>query len=219
MSELKPVQVKELHESFAALDTEGKGKGSGQPTRESAGQQRDRMQREAQLALEGATEADLPAVSGDADEAEPQEDAQEFDPYELADPIAILDRLPSGFYEHLASSKWKERKEEALDPLHEVLRIAIKIKPDHYDELIKALATRMGDANILCVIGAANCLQCLAKGLRSDFGKYKSLMLVPMLEKFKERKVNVVEALSNCLDAMALTVSLAPPCWIIVQAY
>ena len=65
----------------------------------------------------------------------------------------------------------------------------------------------MADANILCVIGAANCLECMAKGLRSDFAKYRSLMVIPILEKFKEKKVNVVEALSNCLDAMAVTVS------------
>ncbi|KAG0145811.1 hypothetical protein CROQUDRAFT_658187 [Cronartium quercuum f. sp. fusiforme G11] len=210
LSDLKPVQVKELHESFAALDIEGKGKGTGVPTRETAGQQRERLHREAQAALEGQ-DPEQAAAGGEgaaeAAEAAPEE-AEDLDPYDLADPVTILDRLPSGFYDHLASSKWKERKEEALDPLYEILKNAIKIKSDHYDELIKALAGRMSDANILCVIGAANCLECLAKGLRTDFGKYKSLMLNPILEKFKERKVNVVEALSNCLDAMALTVTL-----------
>ncbi|KAI8461728.1 hypothetical protein BY996DRAFT_6408372 [Phakopsora pachyrhizi] len=60
-------------------------------------------------------------------------------------------------------SNWKEQKEEALDPLLAVLKPAIKIKSDYYDELVKALAGKMSDANILCVIGAANCLICLAK--------------------------------------------------------
>ncbi|KAH9818609.1 armadillo-type protein [Melampsora americana] len=209
LSELKPVQVKELHESFAVLDSEGKGKGTGTPTRETAGQQRERLQREAQAALEGVPELGQGDPGSNEQEAETMpEEPEDIDPYDLAEPVTVLDRLPSGFFEHLASTKWKERKEEALDPLYEVLKTAIKIKPDHYDELVKALAGRMSDANILCVIGAANCLECLAKGLRTDFGKYKILMLVPMLEKFKERKVNVVEALSNCLDAMALTVTL-----------
>ncbi|KAH9456173.1 hypothetical protein Pst134EB_012376 [Puccinia striiformis f. sp. tritici] len=67
----------------------------------------------------------------------------------------------------------------------------------------------MADANILCVIGAANCLECLANGLSSEFAKYRSLMVVPILKKFKEKRVNVVEALGNCLDAMAVTVTLS----------
>ncbi|CAH7684994.1 spindle pole body component alp14 [Phakopsora pachyrhizi] len=211
LSELKPVQVKELHESFAALDAEGNGKGTGTPTRETASQRRERQQREAQAALEGAlNEKEGVEGSEEPNQAAPEEEeAEELDPYDLADPVAVLDRLPSGLYEHLSSSKWKERKEEALDPLLAVLKPAIKIKADYYDELVKALAGRMSDANILCVIGAANCLECLAKGLRSDFGKYRSYMLVPVLEKFKEKKVNVVEALCNCLDAMAVTVTLS----------
>ncbi|OAV98650.1 hypothetical protein, variant [Puccinia triticina 1-1 BBBD Race 1] len=207
---LKPVQVKELQDLFASLDAEGKGKGTGVPTRETAGQMRDRLQREAQAALKESASQNDPEGDAPAEDLEAADEAPEdMDPYELADPVAILDQLPSGFYEHLASSKWKERKEEALDPLLAALKPAIKIKNDHYDELIKALGGRMADANILCVIGAANCLECLAKGLRADFAKYRSLMVVPILEKFKEKKVNVVEALSNCLDAMAATVTLS----------
>lgn len=210
LSGLKPVQVKELHDLFATLDTEGKGKGTGVPTRETAGQMRDRLQREAQAALKESTSQNDPEGDGPTEDREAENEVPEdIDPYELADPVAILDQLPSGFYEHLASSKWKERKEEALDPLLATLKPAIKIKNDHYDELVKALAGRMADANILCVIGAANCLECMAKGLRSDFAKYRSLMVIPILEKFKEKKVNVVEALSNCLDAMAVTVTLS----------
>ncbi|KNE90352.1 hypothetical protein PSTG_16223 [Puccinia striiformis f. sp. tritici PST-78] len=210
LSGLKPVQVKELQDSFATLDAEGKGKGTGVPTRETAGQTRDRLQREAQAALKESTSQNDPAGDDPAEEPEVvDEPPEDIDPYDLADPVAILDQLPSGFYEHLASSKWKERKEEALDPLLATLKPAIKIKNDHYDELVKSLAGRMADANILCVIGAANCLECLAKGLRSEFAKYRTLMVVPILEKFKEKKVNVVEALSNCLDAMAVTVTLS----------
>ncbi|CAH7671761.1 hypothetical protein BY996DRAFT_6417860 [Phakopsora pachyrhizi] len=67
----------------------------------------------------------------------------------------------------------------------------------------------MPDAKILCMIGASNFLKFLAKGLRRDFGKYHSYMFVPVLKKFKEKKVNVVEALCNCLDAMAITIMLS----------
>lgn len=209
LADLKPVQVKELQETFAAMDTEGRGKGTGRPTRETASQKRERLQREAQQALEGTASpvpgggASEETAGGDVDE--PEVDAG-IDPYDLADPVSILPKLPPDFYEKLASSKWKERKEEALDPLNEVLASTIKIKSDHYDELVKALIGRMSDANILCVVGAANALEKLAKGLRGDFSRYKGAMMAPMLEKFKEKKTNVVEALSNSLDAMAATV-------------
>ncbi|PLW13944.1 hypothetical protein PCASD_19944 [Puccinia coronata f. sp. avenae] len=162
LSGLKPVQVKELQDSFATLDAEGKGKGTGIPTRETTGQMRDRLQREAQAALKENDPTDDDAdddAAHDRQALDEPPDDDDIDPYDLADPIAILDQIPSGFYEHLASSKWKERKEEALDPLLAILKPAIKIKNDHYDELVKALAGRMADANILCVIGAANCLR------------------------------------------------------------
>lgn len=213
LAELKPVQVKELHEAFAQMDAEDRGKGTGKPTKETANQKRDRVQREAQDALEGTAS---PVTGGAVEEAGDQREAEApveeaADPYDFAEAVAVLSKLPSEFYDHLASAKWKERKEEALDPLLETLSTAIKIKPDHYDELVKALTGRMSDANILCVIGAANCLERLAKGLRSDFARYRTIMTGPVLEKFKEKKANVVDALSNCLDAMAATVRFLHP--------
>ncbi|KAI8446774.1 hypothetical protein BY996DRAFT_6421997 [Phakopsora pachyrhizi] len=43
LSKIKPVQVKELHKSFAALDAEGNGKGTGTPTCETAFQKHERQ--------------------------------------------------------------------------------------------------------------------------------------------------------------------------------
>ncbi|POV94602.1 hypothetical protein PSTT_16768, partial [Puccinia striiformis] len=160
------------------------------------------LERGAQAALKASTSQNDPEGDDPAEEPEAVDDPpKDIDPYDLADPVAILDQLPSGFYQHLASK-------EALDPLLTTLKPAIKIKKDHYDKLVKSLAGRMADANILCVIGAANCLECLANGLSSEFAKYRSLMVVPILKKFKEKRVNVVEALGNCLDAMAVTAEL-----------
>ncbi|CAH7668176.1 hypothetical protein PPACK8108_LOCUS2647 [Phakopsora pachyrhizi] len=79
----------------------------------------------------------------------------------------------------LLSRNWKEQKEEALDPLLAVLKPAIKIKAEYYDEL-----------QIVSYV-------------------LPSYMSVPVLEKFKKKKVNVVEALCNCLDAMAIMVKLS----------
>ncbi|PLW58501.1 hypothetical protein PCANC_00200 [Puccinia coronata f. sp. avenae] len=104
LSGLKPVQVNELQDSFATLDAEGKGKGTGIPTRETAGQMRDRLQREAQAALKESNPIDDDDDAADDRQAldEPPDD-NDIDPYDLADPIPILDQIPSGFYEHLAS--------------------------------------------------------------------------------------------------------------------
>jgi hypothetical protein len=124
-----------------------------------------------------------------------------MDPYDLAEPVDVLAKLPPDFYDKLASSKWKERKEEALDPLLSVVNV-VRIKDGHLDELVRSLAGRMSDNNIACVTVAAQCLECLAKGLRSSFAKYKGSVVPPVLEKLKEKKQSVVDALAATLDAV-----------------
>ena len=49
---------------------------------------------------------------------------------------------------------------------------------------------------------AAQCLAGLAKGLRGSFKQYANSCLPAILEKFKEKKLNVVTALKECVDAM-----------------
>ena len=95
-----------------------------------------------------------------------------LDPRALAEAVNIVPRIPSGLQTALMSTKWKERK-EVLDELATVLQSSLKIKdaPELHD-VVKALAGRMTDANINCVIVAANCLEALAKGLMDGFNKY-----------------------------------------------
>jgi cytoskeleton-associated protein 5 len=64
----------------------------------------------------------------------------------------------------------------------------------------------MTDANINCVIVAANSLEALAQGLGSNFAKYKEIVIKPMLERLKERKQSVTDAIGNALYALFLTV-------------
>ena len=59
----------------------------------------------------------------------------------------------------------------------------------------------MTDANVVCVAVAANCIEALALGLRTDFGKYRSIVVPPLLERTKEKKPSVLDALSGALDA------------------
>ena len=62
------------------------------------------------------------------------------------------------------------------------------------------------DANVIVVALAAKCIGQLATGLRKKFTQYSSMITTPLLEKFKEKKTNVVTALREAVDAVFLTV-------------
>ena len=64
------------------------------------------------------------------------------------------------------------------------------------------------DANVMVVALAAKCLGLLATGLRKKFSQYSSMIIAPILEKFKEKKANVVSALREAIDAVFLTVRI-----------
>lgn len=208
LASLKPVQVKELGEGFAEADGKGEGFGAVKQSRFTRTQQRERDVKAAEGTLGG--NADEEAAVEAVEEAAEVDTA--LDPYELATPIDVLGSLPGDFYTHLASTKWKDRKDLALDPLLVLLRSSPRLQGGNYDELARALAGRMTDANVVCVMVAANCLEALASGLRNDFGRYKSAVLAPMLERTKEKKTNVLDALGGALDALARSVSPLLPC-------
>ncbi len=56
---------------------------------------------------------------------------------------------------------------------------------------------------------AAKCVQGLAKGLRKKFAPYAPMIQSSILEKFKEKKLNVVIGLRDAIDAVFLTVSFS----------
>ena len=212
LADLKPVQIKELNESFA-------GEVKGEQTRLTRTQQREKALREAEATLNGTSGSAADAAAGDGAEVGPGEEA-EPDAFDFSEPQPILDKLPNGFYENLASSKWKERKEEALDPLLETLKKAPRIADSpSYDELVRALAGRMTDANIMCVISAAGCIEHLANGLRAAFARYKPIVTAPLLERCKEKKASVTDALSAALDATFQSVSVRSTCLMAVASH
>ena len=53
---------------------------------------------------------------------------------------------------------------------------------------------------------AAKCVGFLATGLRKKFTQYSALIIPALLEKFKEKKTNVVAALRDAVDACLATV-------------
>ncbi|CDO70805.1 hypothetical protein BN946_scf184798.g121 [Trametes cinnabarina] len=196
LADLKPVQVKELKEAFEELEKEGKGKGSLKPER---------------MTRAGAREAEAAAdAGGEAEEGAAPEEEAPPDPRMFAEEVDIVPKLPVNLQASLKSSKWKERK-EALDELLNLINATPRIKEaSELGDVIKSLAVCVQkDANINCVMIAANCLEGLAKAMMGSFARYRESTVPLMLERMKERKVNVTDAIGNALDAIFATTNLS----------
>lgn len=187
--ELKPVQQQDLEKLFTAIDSEPPPK-------------QERLLRTQQEEAAAAT-----AVEGGEGGATDAEEEGEVEAFDLAEPKDVLGKMPPGFYENMASAKWKDRK-DALDALYTEANTE-KIKDGHFDDLIQVLAKSMKDANIAVVTVAANVIDVLAKGLRKSFGKYRGRIMAPIMERLKEKKQSVTDALAQALDSVFASSSLS----------
>ncbi|KAJ7219239.1 microtubule associated protein [Mycena pura] len=192
LADLKPVQVKELKEAFEAMETGGTGKGTVRP---------ERMTRARAREVETAGETADDAVENEEEAAPP-------DPRVFAEPVDI--KLPSSLQAMLTSSKWKERK-EVLDELLTLLTSTPRIKDGpEIGELSKSLAVRIqSDANVNCVMTAAASMEALAKAMMGSFARYREIVVGPMLERMKERKASVTDAIGDALDAVFSSTTLS----------
>ncbi|KAM4572719.1 cytoskeleton-associated protein 5 isoform 3-T3 [Odontesthes bonariensis] len=148
------------------------------------------------------------AQGGEQSDGEDEEDAPAaVDPYELLEPVEILSKMPKDFYDKIEAKKWQERK-EALEAV-EALTKNPKLENGDYGDLVRALKKVVGkDANVMLVSMAAKCLAELAAGLRKKFGTYSGQVVPTILEKFKEKKPQVVQSLQEAIDAIFLTTTL-----------
>uniref|UniRef100_A0A8D2LNZ0 Cytoskeleton associated protein 5 n=1 Tax=Varanus komodoensis TaxID=61221 RepID=A0A8D2LNZ0_VARKO len=148
------------------------------------------------------------AAGGDADGGDDGDEAvAQVDAYELLEAVEILSKLPKDFYDKIEAKKWQERK-EALEAV-EVLVKNPKLEAGDYADLVKVLKKVVGkDTNVMLVALAAKCLAGLATGLRKKFGQYAGHVVPTILEKFKEKKPQVVQALQEAIDAIFLTTTL-----------
>jgi hypothetical protein len=189
LSGLKPVQLTELEQEFEKVSEAGRAK----PTR----YLRSQMPAMGAAASGGEGEADGGEDGGDGAE---EEEEEAMDPYDLMDPVDILSQLPKNFYELCEEKKWQLRK-EALDALLPLTQTP-KIQPGDFHELVAVLKKFVAkDTNVMLVALAAQCLAGLAKGLRQSFRQAASQCLPTVIEKLKEKKINVVTALNEALDA------------------
>lgn len=193
LQNIKPVQLKELEDEWANVDP-----APPKPTRFTKSEQ-------AKIA---AAPPPVETTDGDNEESDSAVGAGGpavvVDPYDLFDPVEILSKLPKDFYEQVESKKWQERKEalEALDKLTS----NPKLEPGQYGEVcavLKKIITK--DSNINVVALAAKCVTGLANGLRKKFQTYSGLLISAIFGKFKEKKLNVVIALRDAVDAVFAT--------------
>ncbi|CAF1062139.1 unnamed protein product [Didymodactylos carnosus] len=116
------------------------------------------------------------------------------------EPVNILDKLPREFYEKIESKQWKERKEVA-DELLTLTTNNQRLLSGDYFELVKALKKVIAkDSNVILVITAAKCCSGLAKSLRKDFYKHSLGVIEVCLDRFREKKTSVVDALRETCD-------------------
>uniref|UniRef100_A0A674F6Z8 Cytoskeleton associated protein 5 n=1 Tax=Salmo trutta TaxID=8032 RepID=A0A674F6Z8_SALTR len=189
---INSVQLKELEEEWVKLPT--------------TAPKQSRFLR-SQQALKAKFEQQQAAGGDEADGDNDEEPAPQVDPYELLEPVEILSKLPKDFYDKIEAKKWQERK-EALEAL-ETLAKNPKLENGDYGDLVRALKKVIGkDANVMLVTLAAKCLAGLAAGLRKKFGTYAGHVVPTILEKFKEKKPQVVQALQEAIDAVFLTTTL-----------
>ncbi|XP_075783714.1 cytoskeleton-associated protein 5 isoform X2 [Pelodiscus sinensis] len=193
LQNINSVQLKELEEEWVKLPP-----AAPKQTRFLRSQQELKAKFEQQQAAGG----DADGGGDDGDEVVPQVDA-----YELLEAVEILSKLPKDFDDKIEAKKWQERK-EALEAV-EMLVKNPKLEAGDYADLVKALKKVVGkDTNVMLVALAAKCLAGLATGLRKKFGQYAGQVVPTILEKFKEKKPQVVQALQEAIDAIFLTTTL-----------
>lgn len=187
--DLKDVQQKDLDKLF-------------EPVQAEPAPQQERLLRSQQAAKERQVEA--AATAGGEEEDMEEEAAIDLEPeFEAVD---VAKKLPDDFNDRIGSSKWKDRK-EVMDEVFALVNVPA-IQEGYFDDVIRGCAKSMKDANIAVVTVAANVVECLAKGLKKAFGKYRSQVLSSMLERLKEKKPTVTDALGAACDAVFAATSL-----------
>ncbi|VAH81229.1 unnamed protein product [Triticum turgidum subsp. durum] len=125
----------------------------------------------------------------------------EIDEYDLVDPVDILTPLEkSGFWDGVKATKWSERR----DAVAELTKLAStkKIAPGDFNEVSRTLKKLVTDVNLAVAVEATQAIGNLAKGLRTHFSGNSRNLLPVLLEKLKEKKPTMSEALTQTLEAM-----------------
>ncbi|XP_024396661.1 protein MOR1 [Physcomitrium patens] len=140
------------------------------------------------------------STAGPADEAAVP-GSSDIDEYDLVDPVDILTPLgKSTFWDGVKATKWSERR----DAVAELTKLASvkKIANGDFSEVSRILKKLVSDVNIAVAVEAVQAIGNLASGLRKDFNSGSKLLLPVLLDKLKEKKQVMVDALTTTLNAM-----------------
>ncbi|KAJ3348889.1 Microtubule-associated protein, microtubule dynamics during spindle orientation, partial [Allomyces javanicus] len=186
LESLKPVQQKDLEAEFAKVANGGQLR----PTRAV------RSQKAAMAAAGPAMDADM---GMDHQQGPPAAAMALPDPFDFAEPVDVHSRMPAGIANALDDPSWKVRK-EAIDALLVAVSVP-RIADGRYAELVRAVVARIGDTNIVVATVAVQVLDKLARGLRGAFGPYTTSVIGPLLDKTREKRASLLEAVRSALDA------------------
>ncbi|TID14618.1 ARM repeat-containing protein [Venturia nashicola] len=181
-NDLKPVQQTDLEKLFEKVKDEPAPK-------------QERLLKSQQAIL------DVAPIAGTEEgvyEDEDEEVAIDLEPEYVA--VDVMSKIPKDLQERLSSSKWKDRK-DALDDLYTAINYP-KIDDGQFGDIMQSLAKCMKDANIAVVTIAAGCIEIFARGLMKGFAKYRGTVMGAMMERLKEKKQAVTDALGLALDAV-----------------
>ncbi|KAL3680081.1 hypothetical protein R1sor_023037 [Riccia sorocarpa] len=126
---------------------------------------------------------------------------QETDDYELMDPVDILGPLgKTTFWEGVKATKWSERRDAVaeLTKLASARRLAV----GDYVEVSRTLKKLITDVNLAVAVEAVQAAGNLARGLRKDYSGGSRLLLPLLLERLKEKKQIMVDAVMQTLQTM-----------------
>lgn len=131
-----------------------------------------------------------------------EEEEEEMDAFNLIQPVNVMDKINENFFELIESKKWKERQEQ-IDLLASIVN-APRITPSSdlgkIFRVVKKVIAK--DVNMMIVAKAVECVGFFAIGLRNDFTQPAKIMVPPLLERLKEKKPFVLNALHTTLDAL-----------------
>ncbi|XP_062224549.1 protein MOR1-like [Phragmites australis] len=182
---MRDTMKKELEAELANVS------GMAKPTR------KIRSEQEKELEEEAVPETTVASTSEEAAVDAPME----IDEYDLVDPVDVLTPLEkSGFWDGVKASKWSERR----DAVAELTKLAStkKIAPGDFHEVSRTLKKLVTDVNLAVSVEATQAIGNLASGLRTHFSGNSRMLLPVLLDKLKEKKPTMTEALSQTLQAM-----------------
>ncbi|XP_047059123.1 protein MOR1-like isoform X1 [Lolium rigidum] len=165
--------------------------GIARPTRKIRSEQEKELEEEAVPETTGASTCDDTVPDA----------PMEIDEYDLVDPVDILTPLEkSGFWDGVKATKWSERR----DAVAELTKLAStkKIAPGDFNEVSRTLKKLVTDVNLAVAVEATQAIGNLAKGLRTHFSGNSRNLLPVLLEKLKEKKATMTEALTQTLEAI-----------------